>query len=116
MGSDHPMPRTQPLRLHRPWVRAISVAVFVLAIGLWIDLETGFHLLRGTTLARSVVGIIGLGLLAVAAELTGDAVNARDKTSDSLPRRAAHLTLLLFGAAVFVAFFRLWPRLLGVAQ
>ena len=116
MDSDHAIPRTQRLRVHRPWLRAISVAAFAVGIGFWIDLETGFSLLRGTTPARGIVGIIGLGMLAVAAELTGDAISARDKTSDSLPRRIAHLVLLLAGVAVFVTLCWLWLRVLGVAQ
>lgn len=94
-------------------MRLVVVAV---GIGLWIDLESGFSLLRGTTLARGVVGIIGLGLLGFAAEVTVDAINARDRTSDGLPRRVAHLTLLLASAAVCVGLFWLWSRVLGVAQ
>jgi hypothetical protein len=116
MDSDHPIPGTERLSERRPWLRGIALAVFVVVVGLWMDLESGFSLLRGTTLARGVVGIIGLGLLAVAAEVTGDAINARDKTSDTLSRRAAHLMLLLSAVAVWLGILWLWPRLLGVAQ
>jgi hypothetical protein len=110
------MPRVETLRTRRPWVSAISLVVVAVGIGLWIDLESGFSLLRGATLARGVVGIIGLGLLGVAAEVTGDAINTRDRISDGLPRRVAHLTLLLASAALFGGLFWLWPRVLGVAQ
>ena len=116
MDSDHAIPHTQRFRVHRPWLRAISVAAFAVGIGLWVDLGTGLSLLRRTSPARGVVGIVGLGMLALAAELTGDAISARDKTTDSLPRRVAHLVLLLAGGAVFVALLWLWPRVLGVAQ
>jgi len=116
MDSDHATPAAQPFRAPRPWLRIISLAAIAVGIGLWIDMESGFSLLRGTTPARGVMGIVGLGLLAVGAELTADAIIARDKTSDSLARRVAHLTLLLSGVAVFVALVWLWSRVLGVAQ
>jgi hypothetical protein len=116
MGSDHPLPGTQLSHARRPWLRGIPIAAGVVGMGLWVELESGFSFLRGTTLARGVVGIIGLGLLAAAAEFTGEAINARDKTSDSLPKRAAHLALLLSGVAVWLGLFWFWARLLGVAQ
>jgi hypothetical protein len=97
-------------------VRFGIYAVAVVAAGLWAELESGFHLVRGTSMARGIVGIVGLGVLALAAEVTGEALATRDKISDALPRRVASLIVFLVAVAVCVALVWLWWRLLGVAQ
>jgi len=94
----------------------VGIAVIAVGYGLWFDLQSGFSLLRGTSFLRGVIGIIGLGLLAVATEMTGESIVARDKTSDPLPRRGGHFILLVGAVAFWLTVFWLWQRALGLAQ
>jgi hypothetical protein len=65
--SNDPIVSTPAALARRLRLRFGVFALAVVAAGLWADLESAFHVLRGTSLARGVVGIVGLGVLALAA-------------------------------------------------
>lgn len=84
----------------------IGIIVFPL-IGLLYDAFNGFHVLRNS---KSIYGIIaGLVLtviLAFVGEYVSQVINAKDKVSDPLYKRAFHLFMLL--ASVGVVGFLYW--------
>jgi len=99
-----------------PQIDLLSVSVFVIGAGLLMDLESGFPILRRTSLAGGLVGIIGLGILVVAAEVTSEAITRRDETTHPLRLRVVHLSLLLAAGVSWLALVWLWYRVLGVSQ
>lgn len=91
----------------------ITLALFVIFLGLITDLLLGLPLSRG---ARSwtvwLGGMLALGALYLFGEWGGEWINARDSVSHPVWKRVWHLLLLLgFAAAVgalAVAVIRMW--------
>lgn len=89
-------------------IKPILIAILVLPfIGLLYDAFNGFHVLRN---AKSIYGIVaGLMvtvLLVFAGEYVSEVINAKDKVSDPLYKRAFHLLILL--AVVGIVGFLYW--------
>lgn len=101
------MPLIPAQRRPRAWERVTRfVAILVLllvAVGFIFDLFSGLPLLRSSrSWTAWLFGIVALGALYLLGEGAGEWIDARDKVSHPLWKRAWHLALLL-GMVVLVA-------------
>lgn len=89
-------------------IKTILIGVIVLPLfGLLYDAYSGFFVLRNSkSIYGIVVGLMVTVILALAGEYVSEVINAKDKVSDPLYKRAFHLFILL--ATVAIVGFLYW--------
>jgi ribose/xylose/arabinose/galactoside ABC-type transport system permease subunit len=83
-------------------IKPILIGIIVLPlIGLLYDAFNGFHVLRNSkTIYGIIAGLILTAILAFVGEYFSEVINAKDKVSDPLYKRAFHLFILLVSMSV----------------